>query len=159
MYKSRKGKIEKFDAIDGTMHWSWDCSNFTDDDYCEYSIESELTLNRDESIIYYGDIFGRITSIRVGLKSSSPTNFPTFSPTSTPSVTPSLAPSGTPSITPSRYPTTSPSITPSIFPSTQRQPTTTVVISDATSSADYRYHLLSYSISTLVISTAIAFYI
>ena len=115
MYKSRKGKIQKFDAIDGGMHWSWDCSNLTDDDDCECSIESQVTMNRDESIIFYGDIFGRITSIRVRLKSFSPTHVPTITPSLSPSVTPSFTPSSTPSTTPSSsYPTPDPTIWPTL---------------------------------------------
>jgi hypothetical protein len=111
--ESLDGRIRQFDLFSGERFWGFSCADisgdgFAADEFCQDAVEAEFAIAPSGNVIYYGDVFGRITCLEVAAfeteaPTSSPTSFASSSPTqqpqssSTPSVLPSAAPSAKPS--------------------------------------------------------------
>jgi hypothetical protein len=129
---ARSGLVMAQDATSGNIYWQMDCTTFESSHKdCQDSVEAEFTLSPDGTRLYYGDIFGSVTAIKVAeldlifvpMQTSAPSSIPSVVPTQVksnqPSALPSLIPSNAPNTMPSIQPSTGPSIMPSDKPSMQ----------------------------------------
>eukprot|EP00568_Trieres_chinensis_P019857 CAMPEP_0183321496 /NCGR_PEP_ID=MMETSP0160_2-20130417/69017_1 /TAXON_ID=2839 ORGANISM="Odontella Sinensis, Strain Grunow 1884" /NCGR_SAMPLE_ID=MMETSP0160_2 /ASSEMBLY_ACC=CAM_ASM_000250 /LENGTH=204 /DNA_ID=CAMNT_0025488447 /DNA_START=99 /DNA_END=710 /DNA_ORIENTATION=- len=116
---------------DGTPFWSISCSSFQDvNQFCQFSVEAEISLSSDGTTLYFGDLHGTIKALTVGCdhvqgcnlnsSDSSDSVFPSPRPSGTnnPSATTSESPSTVPTIS-TVSPTNSPTRSPSHTPTTQ----------------------------------------
>jgi hypothetical protein len=77
--ESLNGRISQFDLYTGQNYWQYSCADIGAlDDLCQASVEAEFAIAPSGNIIYYGDIFGRITSLEIA---TFQTEAPTMSPT------------------------------------------------------------------------------
>ena len=78
--ESRNGRVRQHDLYSGEVYWEYSCADINGlGDLCQASVEAEFTISPSGNIIYYGDIFGRITSIEIA---DFETDAPTAAPTS-----------------------------------------------------------------------------
>jgi hypothetical protein len=100
--ESLYGRISQFDLYSGEILWQFNCADIGSfDDICQASVEAEFAIAPSGNIIYYGDIFGRITSLEIA---TFQTDAPTISPTSLETSSPTQEPTG------SRIASNSPSV-------------------------------------------------
>jgi len=134
--KHNDGTVTQHDAVTGDDEWTVDCTEFSDDRYCQDSVEAEFSISPDGSTLYYGDIFGKIVALTIGktpeptplpssmptistIPTSTPTDLPTLTaaPTDLPTVTPTVSPTDLPTVTPTISPTELPTVSPTALPS------------------------------------------
>jgi len=108
-----RGNVRQHNANNGYINWEFNCYNLSREKLCGHSVEGEFSLSPDGNILYYGDIFGKITALQVATfmtnaLSTSSTTGPSTNPTTIPSSNPTnLAPTD-----PYVIPNTIPSIAP-----------------------------------------------
>mmetsp|Transcript_12023 Transcript_12023/g.18960 ORF Transcript_12023/g.18960 Transcript_12023/m.18960 type:complete len:558 (+) Transcript_12023:90-1763(+) len=100
------GMLHSVDFNNLQNRWSFDLG---------FSVEGDMAMSADGSVLYIGDTRGMITAVKVA--EIAPTPEPTTSPTSVASESPSSAPI-VPTLPPSAVPTGLPSSTPTKAPST-----------------------------------------
>jgi len=106
---ARSGMVTALDALSGETIWQIDCTSFKGKHPdCQDSVEAEFTLSPDGTTLYYGDIFGSVTSIRVAKIDPNSSNAPSASPSAIPSALPTQSPSKEPSALPSQSPSDEP---------------------------------------------------
>jgi hypothetical protein len=77
--ESRNGRIRQYDLYTGEIYWDYSCADINGlGDLCQASVEAEFAIAPSGNILFYGDIFGRITSLEIGnFATEAPTNAPT----------------------------------------------------------------------------------
>lgn len=112
--ESLDGTIGQYELYSGQRLWGFGCDDISGsssgaNELCPDAVEAEFAIAPSGNAIYYGDIFGRITSLEIA-------SFATESPTSSPTASASSSPTEQPQAT--SLPTAFPSDVPSINPST-----------------------------------------
>ncbi|KAG7369124.1 PQQ-like domain containing protein [Nitzschia inconspicua] len=84
--ESMNGRITQFDLYTGETYWQYSCADiFALDQMCQASVEAEFAIAPSGNILYYGDIFGRITSLQIAsFETDAPTAAPSGSETNEP---------------------------------------------------------------------------
>jgi len=101
-----QGRVHQYDLFNGRRYWDYGCADAWED-LCQDPVEADFALAPSGNTIYYGDVYGRITSLGVAIfETSSPTTTPTGTPTSTPTASP----------TATRYPTQMPVVNITVLP-------------------------------------------
>ncbi len=120
--ESMDGRVRQFDIDTASENWQFSCVDVTGLDSCQNSVEAEFryvsivlcgtvslngslplnfsyshcSVSESGNVLYYGDIFGRISALEVGtFDTEAPTARPSLSPTVTPSAAPNLSASPT----------------------------------------------------------------
>jgi hypothetical protein len=141
------GTFRQHDLYSGERLWDFSCADlsalgFGGDEWCQDSVEAEFAIAPSGNVIYYGDIFGRITSLEIAtFATEAPTVSPTMQPSSNPTDQATSPPNPSPSAAPSVPPTSSPSAVPSSpglpepLPPMPTAPTLTIPVTPAPSDA------------------------
>lgn len=101
-----QGRVHQYDLFNGRRYWDHGCVDAWED-LCQDPVEADFALAPSGNTIYYGDIYGRITSLGVAI-------FDTESPTVTPTGTPTTSPTASPTAT--KYPTEMPVVNITVLP-------------------------------------------
>jgi hypothetical protein len=60
-----RGTVRQHDATTGTLEWQWDCQDSTGTSSCTNHVEAEFSLSPAGNILYYGDVTGKLTALRI----------------------------------------------------------------------------------------------
>eukprot|EP00547_Thalassionema_nitzschioides_P010138 CAMPEP_0194229954 /NCGR_PEP_ID=MMETSP0156-20130528/44156_1 /TAXON_ID=33649 /ORGANISM="Thalassionema nitzschioides, Strain L26-B" /LENGTH=937 /DNA_ID=CAMNT_0038962519 /DNA_START=13 /DNA_END=2826 /DNA_ORIENTATION=- len=86
--ETMRGNVRQHDAATGEIIWEFNCNDLSQTRLCQHSVEAEFSLSPDDNVLYFGDIFGKITALQVA-NFDDPALVPvTEAPTATPTMTP-----------------------------------------------------------------------
>ena len=84
--EARDGTIRQQDLTSGSRNWEFNCADVGGLTLCQDSVEADFAISPSGNVLYYGDIFGRISSLQVAeflteAPTLAPTGLTTLSPT------------------------------------------------------------------------------
>mmetsp|Transcript_14264 Transcript_14264/g.34401 ORF Transcript_14264/g.34401 Transcript_14264/m.34401 type:complete len:1244 (+) Transcript_14264:483-4214(+) len=91
--EARDGMIRQHDVATGSRNWQFNCADVGGLAPCQDAVEADFAISPSGNVLYYGDIFGRISSLQVA---EFLTRAPTFAPTGLTTLSPT--PSSTESL-------------------------------------------------------------
>lgn len=88
--ESLSGRVRQHDLFTGERNWDFSCADIGGLAVCQDAVEAEFAVAPGGNVLYYGDIFGRITSLQIA---EFETEAPTFAPTTVATDSPTGSPS------------------------------------------------------------------